>query len=118
MFCAPQQATDAMGRGGVGNYSLVDLRKKLTGKVASVSAFISELDEGLTGSASPKDLETMMQLIWLRLEAPRADTTAFQAMLQQYNAALANKDANPQAVFSDTVQVTLAQGMRACVRST
>ena len=105
-----QQATDAMGRGGVGNYSLVDLRKKLTGKVASVSAFISELDEGLTGSASPKDLETMMQLIWLRLEAPRADTTAFQAMLQQYNAALANKDANPQAVFSDTVQVTLAQG--------
>lgn len=105
-----QQATDAMGRGGIGNYSLVDLRKKLTGKAASVSAFIGELDEGLSGAASPKDLETMMQLIWLRLEAPRADTTAFQAMLQQYTAALANKDANPQAVFSDTVQVALAQG--------
>lgn len=105
-----QQATDAMGRGGIGNYSLVDLRKKLTGKAASVSAFIDELDEGLTGSASPKDLETMMQLIWLRLEAPRADSSAFQAMLQQYAAALANKDADPQAVFGDTVQVTLAQG--------
>jgi zinc protease len=103
-------ATDALGRGGLGNYSLIDLRKKLTGKVASANAFIGELEEGLSGGASPKDLETLMQLIWLRLEAPRPDTTAFQAMLQHYTAALANKDANPQAVFSDTVQVTLAQG--------
>lgn len=103
-------ATDALNRGGLGNYSLIDLRKKLTGKVANASAFINELEEGVAGSASPKDLETLMQLIWLRLEAPRPDTTAFQAMMQQYTAALANKDANPQAVFNDTVQVTLAQG--------
>lgn len=105
-----QQAVDAMGRGGLGSFSLVDLRKKLTGKAANVSSFISELQEGLNGSASPKDLETMMQLVWLRLQAPRADTTAFQSMIQQYTAALANKDANPQSVFGDTIQVTLAQG--------
>ena len=105
-----QQAVDAMGRGGLGNYSLVDLRKKMTGKAANVSPFISELSEGLNGSASPKDLETLMQLVWLRLEAPRPDTTAFQAMIQQYTAALSNKDVNPQSVFGDTIQVTLAQG--------
>jgi len=105
-----QQAADAMGRGGLGNYSLVDLRKKMTGKAANVAPFIDELNEGLNGSASPKDLETMMQLIWLRLQAPRPDTSAFQAMIQQYTAALANKDANPQSVFGDTVSVTLAQG--------
>ncbi|MBC8089362.1 MAG: insulinase family protein [Phycisphaerae bacterium] len=105
-----QQAADAMGRGGLGNYSLVDFRKKMTGKAANVAPFIAELSEGLNGSASPKDLETMMQLIWLRLQAPRADTSAFQAMIQQYTAALANKDLNPQSVFSDTVSVTLAQG--------
>ncbi|MEP6832627.1 MAG: insulinase family protein [Gemmatimonas sp.] len=105
-----QQAPDAMARSGLGNYSLVDLGKKLTGKAVRVSAFIDELNEGLMGTASPKDLETMMQLIWLRLEAPRADTLAFQSMIQQYTAALANKDADPQSVFSDTVQVTLAQG--------
>ena len=105
-----QQSVDALARGGLGNFSLIDLRKKLTGKVASASAFIGETDEGLNGSASPKDLETLLQLAWLRLESPRADTTAFAAMLQQYTAALANKDANPQAVFGDTVQVTLAQG--------
>ena len=37
--------------------------------------FIGELDEGLSGSASPKDLETMFQLIYLRFTQPRADPT-------------------------------------------
>ncbi|MEP6765012.1 MAG: insulinase family protein [Gemmatimonadaceae bacterium] len=105
-----QLATSAIGSGGVGKYSLVDLRKKLTGKVANAAPFINELNEGLSGGASPKDVETLMQLVWLRFTAPRADTTAFQALLQQYSAALANKDADPQSVFGDTVQVTLSQG--------
>ena len=103
-------ATTALERGGVGAFSLIDLNKKLTGKVASVSAFIGDLSEGLSGRASPKDLETMMQLIWLRMTSPRPDTTALQALTQQFDAVLKNKDANPAAVFSDTVQVTLAGG--------
>ncbi|MGV3707870.1 MAG: M16 family metallopeptidase, partial [Gemmatimonas sp.] len=105
-----QQTTDALGRGGLGNYTLIDLGKKLAGKAVRVSAFIDESTEGLSGSASPKDLETMMQLVWLRLQAPRADSVAFQSMMQQYTAALANKDVDPGSVFSDTIQVTLAQG--------
>jgi len=102
--------TTALERGGVGEFSLIDLNKKLTGKVAAVSPFIGDLNEGLNGRASPKDLETLMQLVWLRMTAPRADTLAMQALVQQFDAVLRNKDANPAAVFSDTVQVTLAGG--------
>ncbi|MBL0169152.1 MAG: insulinase family protein [Gemmatimonadaceae bacterium] len=102
--------TTALERGGVGEFSLIDLNKKLTGKVAAVSPFIGDLNEGLNGRASPKDLETLMQLIWLRMTAPRADSIAMQALVQQFDAVLRNKDANPAAVFSDTVQVTLAGG--------
>jgi len=100
----------ALQNGGVGNFSMIDLNKKLTGKVASVTPFIADLNEGLSGRASPKDLETLMQLTWLRMTSPRADTTVMKALMQQFDAALRNKDANPQAVFSDTVQVTLAGG--------
>ena len=103
-------ATTVIERGGVGDYSLVDLNKKLTGKVASASAVISDLSEGVSGRASPKDLETLMQLTWLRLTSPRADSTAFTALVQQFEQVLKNKDANPAAVFSDTVQMTLANG--------
>ena len=103
-------ATTVIERGGVGDFSIVDLNKKLTGKVASASTVISDLSEGVSGRASPKDLETMMQLTWLRLTSPRADTSAFKALLQQFDQVLKNKDANPAAVFSDTVQMTLGGG--------
>jgi zinc protease len=97
-------------RGGVGAFSLIDLTKKLTGKVASVNTGIGDLSESLSGRASPRDLETLLQLTWLRMTAPRVDSAAFQALLPPIETALRNKDANPGAVFSDTVQVTLAGG--------
>lgn len=97
-------------RGGVGTFALPDLVKKLTGKAASVNTSIGDLSENLSGRASPQDLETLLQLTWLRMTSPRADTAAFQALLPPLETALRNKDANPGAVFSDTVQVTLAGG--------
>jgi zinc protease len=103
-------APSIIQQGGVGNFSAIDLRKKLTGKVASVSAQIGELSEGLSGAASPKDLETMLQLTWLRVTSPRADTAIFKTFLQQYETVLKNKDANPQMVFQDTIQMTLGAG--------
>ncbi len=99
-----------LANGGVGEFSAIDLSKKLTGKVANVSPAISDLSEGLSGRASPRDLETLLQLTWLRMTAPRADSGAFQALLQNFDNQLRNKDANPNAVFGDTITVTLASG--------
>lgn len=103
-------ATTVIANGGVGAYSAVDLNKKLSGKAASVTPYIGELSQGLNGRASPKDIETMLQLAWLRLTAPRPDSMAFKALLQQFDAVLKNKDANPMAVFIDTVTMTLGNG--------
>ena len=103
-------APSIIAAGGVGNFSAIDLRKKLTGKVANATPSITDLSEGLSGAASPKDLETLMQLLHLRFTAPRADSTVFAAQLQQFEQFLKNKDANPMAVFSDTIQQTLANG--------
>jgi zinc protease len=70
-------ATQVISAGGVGKFDSIDLRKLMTGKVASASSFIGELEEGVSGSGSRKDLETMFQLIYLRFMQPRADATAF-----------------------------------------
>src|SRR5690606_9051698 len=83
---------------------------KLTGKVASVEPGLGQLSQHLSGRASPKDLSTMMELLWLRVTAPRADSAAHQVLLNQLRAVLQNKDANPQLVFNDTVTLTLANG--------
>src|SRR5690606_279207 len=66
--------------------------------------------EGLSGAASPRDLETLFQLVYLKFTAPRPDTVAFMAYRSQARASVANRAANPDIAFSDTVRVVLAQG--------
>lgn len=101
-------ATTFVERGGVGALSVIDLQKKLAGKVAAVSASIGERSQDLSGRASPKDLETLFELLWLRVTAPRADSAAVQALRQQVAAVLANRGRVPEAIFSDTLSLTLA----------
>jgi len=103
-------AAQIVALGGAGSFSQVDLGKKLAGKAASVSPSIGELSEGLSGTASPKDLETLFQLIHLYFTAPRKDPIAFQAFQQQVGAFLANRGASPAAAFQDTLLVTMEQG--------
>lgn len=104
-----QNAAGIAQMGGVGPFSRIDLDKALAGKTASVSASIGETSEGMSGSTSPRDLETLFQLVWLRFTAPREDSTAFAAMRAQMEAVLANRSASPQAAFADTVGVTMTR---------
>jgi len=97
-----QTATQVIGSSGLGSFNPIDLRKKLTGTVAVARPFIGQHEEGLAGSASPQDLETLFQLIHLTFTAPRADAALFQSLTSRMKAQLANRMAMPEAVFFDT----------------
>ncbi len=99
-YLVASTATAAMNISGLGDFNVIDLRKKMAGKDASVSASIGAYSEGLAGQASPKDLETLFQLAYLRFTAPRADPVAFEAFLAQGRTALANQEATPGFQFS------------------
>ena len=101
-------AAPLVGLGGLGSFDATTLQKKLAGKVASVEATIAMTQEGLSGSASPRDLSTLFELVWLRMTAPRADTVAFRAFTGNVKSAMANRGADPDAVFGDTLSVTLS----------
>ena len=103
-------ADQMVALGGVGSFNRVDLMKKLAGKSASVSPSISENTEGFSGQASPQDMETLFQLIYLYFTAPRKDEVAFQALTSQLEAVLANRDADPMIAFQDTLLLTMSQG--------
>ena len=90
--------------GGLGNFSSVDLEKVLAGKKASVDAIVGSQTEILSGYCSPKDLETLMQLVYLSFTAPRMDDAAFESFKQRTKASLANQEANPMVALSDTLQ--------------
>jgi zinc protease len=100
-------ATSLVTAGGLGKFNLVDLRKTLTGKVAGARPFISELQEGISGSASRKDLETMFQLIYMNFTEPRLDREAFAVNASQAKTVLANQAVSPEFAFSKTLTETL-----------
>jgi len=102
-------ATIVAGVGGLGEFSQMDLRKVLTGRTASANASIGLRSEGISGSSTRKDVETMLQLAYLRFMPPRRDSAVFAAFTQANQAMLANRAVSPQAAFSDTITVTMAQ---------
>lgn len=109
LFITAANASAIASLSGLGDFSAVDLQKKLAGKAASVSANISATSEGLSGGASTKDLETLFQLAYLRFTAPRLDTLAWESARQRTEASLANRNASPIAAYSDTLTATMTQ---------
>jgi len=97
-----------MGSFGVGDYDATALKKALTGKKVSLSVGLSDLNETFNGSATPKDFETMMQLLYLQFENPRFDKEAYEAMLGRLKAYVANMANNPQKIMSDSLSMIMS----------
>ena len=93
--------------GGAGNFSNVELTKLLAGKKVSVTATVNNTQENVSGSCSPKDFETMMQLTYLYLTQPRKDEEAFASFKNRLKAQLESAEANPLSAFSDTLSYEL-----------
>jgi zinc protease len=98
-----QNMDDVIALGGVGKFSTVDLDKVLAGKKASASASVDASTESVEASCSPKDLETMMQLVYLRFTAPRKDIDAFESYKTRMKANLKNQELQPETALSDTL---------------
>ena len=94
---------------GVGKFNVVDLQKFLAGKQVSVFPSIDDLSEGISGSASQRDVDTMLELVYLYFTQPRLDTSLVNTFIGRFKGVLANRSASPDAAFSDTLQVTMAQ---------
>ncbi len=103
-------AGQVLAEGGLGQFDKVELTKALAGKIANVYGYVGELEEGMRGEASPQDLETLFQLIYLNFTAPRPDPKAFEAWKARSKASIENRLARPETVFGDKMQVTMSQG--------
>jgi zinc protease len=107
-YLSASWAATVAGQSGVGNFDAITLGKMLAGKVVNVYPTIAELSEGFSGSASPEDLETLFQLVYLYFTAPREDTNALGALMARQKAFLQNRSVSPESAFYDTLNVTTA----------
>jgi len=102
-------AASVLMESGLGEFNRVELQKQLSGKIARVRPYISEMEEGFSGSASPADLEVLFQLLHLYFTAPRADSSAFLSYSNRISGYLENRKSSPDAAYSDTMQTTIFQ---------
>ncbi len=92
---------------GVGAFSPTDLKKALAGKSVTLNPTFSATAEGVKGTSTRKDLESMFQLNYLYFTQPRKDTALFKSYVQRNRSQYAMLSANPQAAFIDTMYKAL-----------
>ena len=101
IYQSASAATSIVQESGIGHFNAIQLDKKLAGKKVRVSPFIGELFEGMNGSCSPEDLETMLKMTYLYFTAPRKDKTAVQSYIAKQKSVFKNLMSNPQYYFYD-----------------
>lgn len=57
----------------------------------------------MSGMSTPKDLETMMQVIYLYFTSPRSDEEAFQSYIERNRGMLENAELDPMIRFADSL---------------
>ena len=88
---------------GLGKFSDVELQKKLSGRVVSLSPYLKSMTQGFSGSASPKDLETLFKLQYLYFTQPRKDNAIFDKVIDDEKNQIKHLNANPKMVFYDSL---------------
>jgi len=97
----------AMEASGLGNFSNSELQKALYGKQVGVSLDMSNYYNYIGGNSVPKDIETAMQLIYLHFTNISKDEESFNSIKEQLALMLANKNLQPESVFSDSLTLTI-----------
>ena len=100
-------ATAVQGATGLGNFTSTELDKALAGKQASINTSIGNDAETISGNATPKDLRTLFELLYLTFTNPGQDVEAYNNLIQMQKTALENAEKLPEVAFSDSVQTTV-----------
>ena len=96
-----------IGISGLGNFSSNELTKALAGKNCNADLSMGKTRQYVSAHSTPKDIETMMQMVYLYFTAVKKDDSQMQNLMTQLDMALKNKYLSPDAVFSDTLTNTL-----------
>ena len=98
---------DVIEASGLGNFSHTELEKAMAGKIASASLSMSAYRQQVNGSSTPKDVETMLQLVYLYFTNINKDQKSFDNLMQTTEVSLKNRLLQPENVFSDSLTLTL-----------
>ena len=99
---------EAIEASGLGNFSHTELEKALAGKIAGASLSLDNARVAISGSSTPQDVETMLQLVYLYFTNINKDQDSYNNMMKTQELMLKNKLLQPESVFSDSLSLTMS----------
>ncbi|MBQ7472293.1 MAG: insulinase family protein [Prevotella sp.] len=102
-----QMFNQIIATSGLGNFSSTELEKALAGKIASARITLDRRHMNASGSSTPKDVETMLQLLYLKFTAVSKDEESFKKQMNEMEVALKNRSLSPEVALSDSLTATL-----------
>ncbi|MEN9600265.1 MAG: hypothetical protein RL596_2589, partial [Bacteroidota bacterium] len=100
-------ATQVVSQMGIGDFNPTDLRKFLAGKNASAGVLINALSTRVIGNSTIKDVETMLQLLFLNFTNIRKDEALFNGWKEKQKSQVQFMMSDPTTAFIDSVYKTL-----------
>lgn len=89
----------AMSMSGLGTYNNTDMTKYLQGKQTQLDFSVDKSARQLEGETTPKNLQTLMELIYMTFTNYQITPEDYNAGQQRYAAIIANQEKNPQYIF-------------------
>ena len=98
-----------MSQSGISKFSATELSKQLSGKSAYASVSVGDYEHGINAGGSPKDIETILQLVYLNFTAPRFDQTDLDNLKKMYVPYFRNMESDPNYLMGKAFTETLYQ---------
>ncbi len=99
-----------IGSYGLGSHNPDQLKKMLTGKAVSSDFKLSLYNETVSAGTSMGEIETMMQLTYMRFREPRFDNDMFNRVMKQTKDKLKTANKTAEALMKDTISTIEANG--------
>lgn len=97
---------------GLGTYTYKDLQKYLQGKQCGVSMSFDTYVRDISGNSTPKDLKTMMELLYSNFTQFNLSADELQATKNTMIGVLHNQETNPQYIFGADLSKALYSNSR------
>lgn len=94
---------DALAASGFGGHSSTGLRKLLAGHSVKSAVKIGNTNEELIAVTTPSDLETALQLLYIKATSPNRDDNAFGALMASTRSKLENPNRTATFAMGDSI---------------
>ena len=107
-FTSANLSSIVIGASGVAGFGPIELGKMIKDKNLSISPYIGDITQGISGYSSISGFEPAMQLMYLYFMQPRKDPDVWKSNILQAKTAVITRATEAITIYQDTVAAVLS----------